>query len=93
MIDMTLAVAFAFLLIKFMDNSSYIIICIAVLMVLLGVTFFFNVKKFFGSFKNLVKASNIYKSYNDALKSYKADNNKDLFDEKLNELEQMIKEQ
>ena len=96
-IDITLMAIYVFLMFKFMDklmeNNTYLYIGFAVFMVLLGVTFFFNIKKFFGSFKNLVKDSNIYKKYNDALKSFKASNNKVLFDEKLCELEQMIKEQ
>lgn len=96
-IDITLMAIYVFLMFKFMDklmeNNTYLYIGFAVFMVLLGVTFFFNIKKFFGSFKNLGKASNIYKKYNDALKSFKASNNKALFDEKLCELEQMIKEQ
>lgn len=92
-IEIILVAVFVFSIIKFMNNSLYLNICIVVFVVLLEAAFFLNIKRVFGSFKRFAKSSSINKRYNDALKSFEANNDKALFDEKLNELELMIKEQ
>lgn len=83
---------FVFAIIKFMDNISYVYICIAVFAVVLNVTLFLNMKKFFGGFKEFVKDSNIYRSYSDAAVEFQKTNDQVVFDEKLSELELKIKE-
>ena len=92
-IDIIVIAVIVFLIIKFNDNSSNVYIYSVVVVVLIESAFFLNIKRFFGGLKKFAKSSNIYKSYNDALKSYKKDDDKALFDEKMYELELMIKEQ
>lgn len=84
---------FVFALIKLMDNDLYMYISIAVFVVCFNVTLLLNIKKLFGSFKEFSKASNIYRSYNEALKSFQDNNDKAAFDKKLSELELKIRKQ
>lgn len=83
---------FVLALIKLMDNEAYMYSSIAVFVVCFNVTLLLNIKKLFGSFKEFVKSSNIYRSYNEALKSFQNSNDKSTFDQKLSELELLIKE-
>lgn len=92
-LDVIEMAAFVFAVLQFIDNNlSYVYISIAVFVVVLNATLYFNMRTFFGSFKEFVKGSNIYRSYNDAVKDFQNSNDKATFDEKLSELEQKIKE-
>lgn len=90
-IDIILIALFILAVIKFIDKS-YIYICLAVFIVLQQASFYINMRKFLGGFKGFSKDSKIEKSYKDAVKQFNKTGNKTLLDEKLSELEMLIKE-
>lgn len=91
-IDILLMIIFVLAIIKFIDNLSYVYICVAIFFVVLEATLFFNLKKFFGGFKKFVKSSSINRSYSDAVVEFKKTNDQARFDEKLSEIEIKIRE-
>lgn len=81
---------FIFVLLKFIDNSTAINICVVTFIVVLEASIFLNIKFHFGNLKNFLKSMNINGIYSKASKEYQKTGNRELFSQKLNELEKEI---
>lgn len=83
---------FVFALLKLIDNTEYITVCVVSFIVILNVSLFLNTKRIFGGFKAFINEMNINGKYETALKDFKKTNDQNAFDETLSEIEVKIRE-
>lgn len=83
---------FVFALLKLIDNTEYITVCVVSFIVILNVSLFLNTKRIFGGFKAFINEMNINGKYETALKDFKKTNDQNAFDETLSEIELKIRE-